>query len=228
MKTVVLLFLLVSFTSLSYAQCNPYFELKEGASWEMSSYNAKGKPQGSTFYKVKSLEQSGDEFSAVIDFQIMDEKKKEVMTSELDLTCEDGTLHYDMRRFIPQQSMEAYGQMDMEITGDNLEYPKSLSVGDELKEGRMNMKISGEGMPFEMNFKIEVKDRKVEAKESITTPAGTFDCYKISSITSTKTIGNIEAKSVEWIAPGKGVVRTESYNRGGKMMGYSELTKYTE
>lgn len=228
MKILLLSFILLSFTSLSYAQCNPYFMLKEGATWEMSSFNAKGKPQGSTKYNVKSLEQSGDNFEAIIDFQIKDKKNEEIMDSELDLKCENGTLHYDMRRFIPQQSMEAYGKMDMEITGDNLEYPSSLSVGDDLKDGMLNMKISGEGMPFEMNFKIEIKDRKVEAKESITTPAGTFDCYKISSVTSTKTIANIESKSVEWIALGKGVVRTESYNRGGKMVNYAELTSYSE
>ncbi len=228
MKSFLFTCILVSLSFFSYSQCNPYFVLKQGASWEMESFNAKGKTQGSSHYEVKSLSQSGDNFDAVIDFKIMDKKDEEVMNSELEIKCEGGTLHYDMRRFVPQQSMEAYSKMNIEMTGDNLEYPSNLSVGDVLNDGKLLMSITGEGMPFDMNFTVEIKERKVEGKETITTAAGTFECYKISSITETKTLGTIRAKSVEWIAPGKGVVRTESYNRGGKMVGYSEMVSYKE
>lgn len=228
MKSLLLTCIIAFTAGISYSQCNPYFVLKEGAKWEMQSFNAKGKSQGSSHYQVKNLSTSGSNYEAVIDFQIMDKKDKEVMTSELEIKCEGGTLHYDMRRFVPQQSMEAYGNMNIEMTGDNLEYPSNLSVGDQLKDGKLNMSITGEGMPFDMNFVVEITDRKVEAKEKITTSAGTFDCYKITSITSTKTIGNIKAKSVEYIAPGKGVVRTEAYSRNGKMMSYSEMVSYSE
>ena len=39
-------------------------------------------------------------------------------------------------------------------------------------------------------------------------------------------IMNIEGSSKEWYAEGVGVVRSESYNKNGKLTGYSELTKF--
>ncbi|MEL7003874.1 MAG: hypothetical protein AAFN93_14225 [Bacteroidota bacterium] len=202
--------------------------MNEGGFWEMTSYNAKGKTQGSSKYQVKSLDQSGDDYTALIQIQILDQKDKEVMDNELKFKCEDGVLHYDMSQLMPAKSMQAYKDMDLQMTGDNLEYPSNLSVGDKLKDATMNIAIIGEGLPFDMNFKIETKDRKVMSKETITTPAGTFDCFKISMTTVSKTVGSVESKSIEYIAPGKGIVRTETYNRGGKMTSYSELTAFSE
>jgi len=228
MKTLLLSLAFVSFASFSYSQCNQYFIMNEGGFWEMTSYNAKGKNQGMSKYEVKSIEQSGDDYTASIQIQILDKKNKEVMDQELEFTCEDGIMHYDISQLMPASAMQAYKDMDMQMSGDNLEYPNDLSIGDRLKDATMNIAITGEGLPFDMNFKIETKDRKVESKETITTPAGTFDCFKISMTTLSKTVGTIEAKSVEYIAPGKGIIRTESYNRGGKMTGYAELTAYSK
>ena len=32
-------------------------------------------------------------------------------------------------------------------------------------------------------------------------------------------------KSIDWIAPGIGSVKTETYNKRGNLMGYTELTR---
>ena len=39
----------------------------------------------------------------------------------------------------------------------------------------------------EMKITSHIKERKVEAKESVTTPAGTFECYRISSVIEAET-----------------------------------------
>ena len=61
---------------------------------------------------------------------------------------------------------------------------------------------------------VEITNRKVEGKESITTAAGTWDCFKISyhSKVLVKIIVGIPMNSnvTEWYAPGFGVVKTES------------------
>ncbi len=66
---------------------------------------------------------------------------------------------------------------------------------------------------------MQVTNRKVQAKETVTTSAGTWDCYKITNSTKMKikTMGigmpmNIE--NTEWFAPGFGVVKTESKSGG--------------
>jgi hypothetical protein len=92
-----------------------------------------------------------------------------------------------------------------------------MKVGDDLKDATLDMTIDNSGMKQTVN--MVTSNRKVEAKESITTTAGTWDCFKISykSKITIKTMGmgipfNIEG--FEWFAPGFGIVKTESKHGG--------------
>jgi hypothetical protein len=227
MKNLLALsFVLFVFANQLQAQCNPYFQLKQGASWEMTSYNAKDKQEGRTKHEVIAFNETSDGFESTLKMTAYDKKDKESFVSEFAFSCANQVIEFDMRQFMASESMESFKSMNMEITGDNLEYPASLTVGDELKPGKMTLEMAGSSaMPMAMNFTVEIANRKVEAREEITTPAGTFDCYKISSLVKTKTVMKMEMKSVEWVAEGRGVVKTMSYNKNGKMIGYSLLTK---
>lgn len=81
----------------------------------------------------------------------------------------------------------------------------------------MDMELDNNGL--KQSIHMEVTNRKVEARESVTTTAGTWDCYKISykSKITIKTMGigmPINIDGTEWYAPGFGVVKTESKNGG--------------
>lgn len=227
MKNLLILsFGLIVITNQLLAQCNPYFHLKQGASWEMTSYNAKDKIQGKSKHEVIAFNETSNGFESTVKMTAYDKNDKESLVSELGISCSDQVMEFDMRQFMAAGSMKSFESMNMEIKGDNLEYPSSLSVGDELKPGKMTLEMTGaSAMPMTMNFTVEILNRKVEAREKITTPAGTFDCYKITSVVKTKTVMKVEVKSVEWVAEGKGVVKTMSYSKNGKMIGYSLLTK---
>ena len=71
---------------------------------------------------------------------------------------------------------------------------------------------------------IHTTNRKVEARESYTCPAGTFECLVISQTTQTKMVMKIETSSKEWYAKEIGMVRSEFYNKKGVLKGYSLLT----
>jgi hypothetical protein len=82
------------------------------------------------------------------------------------------------------------------------------------------------GIKANINFK-EI-NRKVDSKESITTPAGTWEAYVISYEGNMRTkmgpIGipfNFTAK--EWFVPGIGIVKTETYSKG-KLAGSTMIT----
>lgn len=224
-KVFILSIAALVFGLQSTAQCNPYFNMKDGASWEMTSYNGKGKAQGKSKYEVVSFNETSNGYESVLKLSVYDENDKKSFESELGISCADQMMQFDMKQFMAPGSLEAMKSMEMEITGDNLEYPPSLSVGDVLKPSKMNIQAGSANIPVKINISVEIVDRKVEAYESVTTPAGTFDCYKISSTIKTKTIMKMEAKSVEWVAEGQGVVKTESYSKKGKLIGYSLLTK---
>ena len=90
----------------------------------------------------------------------------------------------------------------------------------------LKMKMGG---AINMNTNVETINRKVEKQESITTPAGTFDCYVIYSETKTKMMmANKTFPSRTWLAKGVGMVKQESYNKNGKLMGSMVLTQYTK
>ena len=102
-----------------------------------------------------------------------------------------------------------------------MEYPKNMNVGDNLKNASMHMDVDNNGM--KQSIDMDVFDRKVEAKENVTTPAGSWDCFKISykSKLKIKTMGigmpmNIEG--IEYFAPGFGVVKTQSKSGGTEIV----------
>ena len=91
-----------------------------------------------------------------------------------------------------------------------------MKVGDQLKDGNLNMTLNNSGMVQTLIY--NVTERKVEGKESITTPAGTWDCFKITfkgKMNLKMIIGvNLNMDGTEWYAPGFGIVKTQSKNGG--------------
>lgn len=223
-KSFFFLFVLASLQS--YAQCNEYYILHEGLEWEFESYNAKGKPQGTQHQKVKQYESTSDGFTATVQFDIKDEKGKDATSGELEMICKDGVFYFDMRKFIPEEQLKAMGDMEIQVEAENLEYPSGISVGQSLKDGSVTMTATSSVMP--MKIKVDIIERKVEAKETITTPAGTFETYKITSKSVMKNQMGIsmtfEYDNVEWLAKEVGVVKSESF-RKGKSNGYTLLVK---
>jgi hypothetical protein len=210
------------------AQCNEFYQFSEGSEWELETYNAKGKVTGKNHQKVTSLEKTSNGYNASIHSVFYNDKGKETMKGDLAFKCENGTMYIDMRNFISQEQLEAFKNYEMKVESENLEMPGKLTVGQSLKDGSVNLTASGAPLPTSMNMVIT--DRKVVAKENITTPAGTFECYKITSnIATTTQMGikmNLNFSTVDWIALKVGSVKSESYNKNGKLMGYTILTSW--
>jgi hypothetical protein len=138
------------------------------------------------------------------------------------IKCDGGVMMVDMKMSIPTQP-GTQNAVETDVKSDNIfiEYPNNMNVGDNLKNATMHMDMDNNGM--KQSIDMEVFDRKVEAKEKITTPAGSWDCYKISykSKMKIKTMGigmpmNIEG--IEYFAPGFGIVKTQSKQGGTEIV----------
>jgi hypothetical protein len=223
MKTKIIVLIsvfFISFSSLSQNACKSYYPFEEGTKFEITNYNKKGKKEGVVKYEVTDV--NGNE--ATIKTVIFDAKGKEITTSNYKVMCEGNKVSIDFKSLINPDMLKQYKDMDMDITGTNIELPNDLQVGQSLKDANMNMAINMGGIT--MNMKIDMLNRKVDKKESITTPAGTFDCFALSYDNEMKMGMKMKFKIKEWIAEGVGMVRNESYNKNGKLMGYSELTSF--
>jgi len=221
-KLVTLSFALLAMASLkTNAQCNMYAPAKEGSVSEIKQYDEKDKLTGSQKQTVTSAKNS----EVVVKVESFDKKDKPVGTSEIKMKCENGAFIIDMRSMIPQSQHDAYKDMKVSVTADQLDIPASPTAGQTLKNGTVKMSATQEGSPLTMNFAITVLNRKVEAIEEITVPAGTFKCVKISYDVETKNMFTIRGKGMDWYAEGIGMVKSETYNSKGKLQGYSVLTK---
>ena len=219
-RSMLLLFVLSPcLCHLSYSQCNPYFKFEEGSTWEITNYNGKDKSQGRQTTKILSKDANGDGWNATMQMTLYDKKDELVFDKELEMSCQGGVVSMDITRLIPDEQLQAFKDMNMKIEMDDLEIPAKLEAGMVLDDGSIT--ISGD---IPMTMTIMITDRLVEGKESVTTPAGVFDCYKINYTTSAKMIVNRLGKGADWIAEGVGIVRTETYNSSGKLVGYSLLT----
>jgi hypothetical protein len=202
--------------------CTLFFPADEGTVIESEHYDKKDKLTGSTMQEIISKEVSGNSSVWTIRSTIKDENGEGLMESEMSFECRDGVFYYDMNNYLKGESMSALESMEFTIEGDNLEFPPDMKEGDILKDGQVRLTV--DQMPV-MNTTTTIMNRKVEAIEEVTTPAGTFECYKISYDIETKMMMTLRASGIEWIAKDVGVVRSESYNKKGKLTGYTVLSR---
>lgn len=219
-----IMYILISFfllSSLGYSQenCSKYYPLKEGTKFQITNYDKNDKPGAVIDYLVK--ESTGD--SALIYYELMDDKGEIVMTSEYGITCENDGISIDFNSLAAPGMMEQYKEMEVDLTGTNLFIPNNLTVGQTLPDADLLMNVSM--APINMKMTVRIYDRKVEGTETITTPAGTFDCIIISQSSETKMGMKVSGSSREWYAPEVGMVKQESYNKKGKKIASSLLTK---
>ncbi len=213
--------LLISFISLAQ-DCTFYYPKTEGKQLEYSSYDAKDKLTGSSIQTVKELSNENGVLSVSIHVQSFDKKGKDLATNEYKAKCENGVYMLDMKSFMDATTIAAYEDGEIKVSGNNLEIPANLKVGDELPNGRLNASIYSNGARV-MGMSTALTNRKVEAKEEITTEAGTFECYKISYTMTVSTMFSVRMEAIDWICEDIGTVKSESYSRG-KIMSYTVLT----
>ncbi len=228
-KTFLVFTILVSIgCQLIYAQnnCSTYYPLEEGTAFQYTSYNKKDKADGVTDYKITKVVNSNGETTATMELKLTDKKGKEIYSSNYNFTCTGTGIKIDYKSLFPSQMMKQYEDMglEMDITGTDIELPNNLSVGQELADA--NVTISMNMGAMKMNIKVDMTNRKVEKKEKVTTPAGTFDCFLITETNTSKTMGAThEMQSKLWLTEGVGMVKQELYKKNGGLMSKSILTK---
>ncbi|MDH3699389.1 MAG: DUF3108 domain-containing protein [Flavobacteriaceae bacterium] len=220
--TVALAFITGINVTIAQSSCSTYYPFDEGTTFQITSYNKNDKKAAVIDYVVK--ESNGD--SAILAYEMLDDKGKLVMNSEYGISCEEDGISIDFNSLAAPGVLEQYKDMEVDISGTNLLLPNKLSTGQSLPDANMLMNIKMP--PVNMKMTVDILNRKVEGKETVTTSAGTFDCYVISYTHESKMGMKITGNGKEWIAEGVGMVKSESYNKKGKRIGRSELTAFNK
>jgi hypothetical protein len=225
--------LLVSFTSYVKSQnCNMYYALVNGSAYEMTNFDDKGKEDGKTINKISNVVSSSEAIMAKVETTNKDKNDVITSTNNSSVKCTGNKILIEIKRFIPSQYMEQWKDMDIKSDATWLEIPQIIGIGQTLKNGSGTISVYNNSTLF-TTMKISIVNRKVVGKESIVTSAGTFDCFKITydiklENTTMGVTTPVNMKSSEYYAAGTGSVKTESYDKNNKLMGYSLLTKITK
>ena len=213
MKPATALIFLFFSGNIFSQDCSNYYFLQNSKTIEMTISNNKGKESGKMTYVISDSKKNGSSITATINSEFVDTKGKTITKATNNVKCENGVMQMNMKTFIPPAQMEQMKSGEAKATDVYLEYPANMKVGDQLKDGQFNMDYESNGL--KSSIEISITERKVEGKESVTTPAGTWECFKISAknkiVSKVAGIGfPIKMDVNEWFAPGFGIVKTES------------------
>jgi hypothetical protein len=208
-----------------------YIPLVEGKGFQYQNFNRRDRIEGVNDMVIKTVRSSAGETEAIMSVKYLDNREKVQHEGEFKVLCRGDELIIDIQSFVDQSLMQQ-GVDGVEVSMTNIRnvsLPSNLKAGDKLPDASMDFKVTMGAITM-TDMKMLIQNRKVEARESITTPAGTFNCFKITyeNVADTRIMGinrRIVSRTVEFFAPGVGNVRTEHYDDKGRLQSYMVLSK---
>jgi hypothetical protein len=223
--------------SIQAQECAQHYPLVKDFSFEMQHYRKASKkgsnylPNGKVVHTVQQVESTTSGKKAVIETVRISEKGKRGVPITYTVECNAGVVKIDTRAAMrdTDDPSTSYGNYCF------IELPSQPEVGMALGECTFTC-LDKKNNRF---AKIDILDRKITAKESITIASGTFEAFVIeyemrTTYTQGFTVMFIKHHK-DWYVTGKGFVRTENfrpssgtikneYNPGDQPLHYSELT----
>lgn len=214
MKLKRLLYILAIFifaADLMGQEMAPYFCNVDGAVLEYTRTTSEGDVKWYHTMKIEDVKQAGD--STLIDYtsHILNHKLKPYYgdePAELSAIITEGTVTLDVAESVAAvfRTLLPSGTK-ITSSGGESSLPSDMAPGDVLPDVYSSVKALG------LTMKITVTEREVLRHETLSTPAGTFDCVVIRERKVEKGMGrNRHTIADTWYARGIGMVRHDTYS----------------
>lgn len=228
MKKIVLFTLIVFGITALKAQ-EIFFPTEEGKVLVYKRYDKKSKEIETMKYTIKNILEEGDNMEITYLIESMNAKNESGLSEEITLVKKGNVLYFDMSNFINKAVFQEGGkdssESQIEIKGNNMEIPVDPQPGTSLPDANVEMAMK---MGF-INLKLSTNiiNRRVEAIEDISVPAGSFKCFKFTGDVIASVMGKkVNSSTAEWYARGVGVVKSETYDKNGKLDSYIQLEEF--
>jgi hypothetical protein len=158
---------------------------------------------------------------------------KRIMNRKYNYKCDGRNIYFDVASAMPGSTAT---DRNTHFEASVMEYPIAITAGQTLPDATGTMRMEKNGKTTTMKY--HYKDRKVEAKEKVTTPAGSWDCYKITNRVDVEvdfpgmsdkakkmmeTMTNqMKSTGITWFSPDLGIVKMELY-QNGKLVSKTEI-----
>jgi hypothetical protein len=225
----ILLFIAIALFGITLSAQETFFPTKVGTVLKYQTKDKKGKISGSYKYTITKVDAQGQDLDITYLVETLSDKDALVYKEEVTIHQKNGVISFDMSSYVNKGAFQQNGQIptELSITGNSMQVPLNPQAGMTLPDANvlMAMKVGF----VNMKMSADVTNRKVESVEDVTVKAGTFNCYKLTSDVKSVALGmTVQSKSVEYYAKGVGTVKTESYDKNGKLMATTELIELTK
>ncbi|WP_324670785.1 hypothetical protein [Hymenobacter sp. GOD-10R] len=217
--------------------CVHPFGLDDNTEYVYQLFDRDGKSQGVIRNRVVSLgtetnkKQTITTNTVLIKSGIYDTKSRLVHSQDLTYRCRQDTSFTDGLGELSFESLRRFRDRRLAFAPVPLAWPNQPTVGSELPGGGVTVDVSSSVVDIAKVFSKVQKRRVVSDLSPITTPAGTFACYKIESERESGTLAHVDmllrtvSKVVDYYSPNVGLVRTEVYGKNGKLEQTRVLTE---
>ena len=212
--------------------CNNLIFFKPGAEIGSKSYDGAGKVLATQHVKIESVKNEGGMTVAYVAASDTIMLGQHINNMKYNYKCDGKSIYFDLSSMMRSTAQERSATFE----GSVIEYPINVSAGQTLPDANGTMTIEKGGRKTTMKY--HYKDRKVAGKEAVTTPAGSWNCYKISNTVAVdvdfpgmtekakkmmETMSNqMKTTSITWFSPDFGIVKMEMY-QNGKLVSRNEI-----
>lgn len=206
--------------AMTAQDCVSYFPSEVGTRVGYNYYSKPGKLDGSSTLLVTDRKTENGNLKLEIRSTVFNAREDTTISFDYAVWCDGENFFIDMKSLLGTLNLTELG--DFKFTSTEMELPGKMAPGQQLKDASFTLEMTG---PIPVVITSDITNRKVDALEKVTTPAGTFDCARVSYDTFTKmAFIKTEGRTVEWYARDIGVVRSEYYDKKGKVTSIHELT----
>lgn len=222
------------------APCAQPFGFTEGQSIEYQLLDSKGRATSTWRYRVLKISTEvlpRKNESPVMTTQIQlksgqyDLKNRVLQQQDLTHFCRNDTTFTDGMAAISYDDMKSFRNRRLVYTAVPLAWPNQPKAGSQLAPGGVVAQVSSSMVDI-AKVRTLVSQRTILAGPSpVTVPAGTFNCYAVegqreaSTTTRPDLILRNSGREVNYYDPAVGIVKTEYYDKKGKLMQTRVLSK---
>ena len=197
---------------------DPFFGYKEGVKLTFADLDKKGKPTAHSVNEITKLEGEAP-FNCTVEYTVslLDDKKNPLGIEMVQsYSIRNGIVTFDENSFAGQLLQG----MEVKISGTLFRLPSNAKVGDTFEDYSILLNMGG------IKSTAHVTNIRVTAEETLTIDGVDIECVVVENHTSTKAIGiKSEGTQKIWYGRGYGAVRTETYDKKGKILTTNALVE---
>ena len=215
------------------------FGWRTGQGIEYQMLDAKGKLTSTWRYRVLAVStDGGGKQTKRVTTSIVrlksgyyDLRNRLLVQQDLTFRLRRDTIYTDGLTEINYEALKSFRDRRIAYSGTPLAWPAKPKVGAVLPRGGVSVQVSS---PMVAIAKVEttLAQRTIKSgPEPVTVPAGTFSCYVVESQRTQATVARADmvikatSRQLDYYAPTIGIVKTEYFDKGGKLMQSRVLSK---